>query len=73
MRAIDAAVSASMLMFAYCSVNTSSRDSSSRLESTLYFLNAEIVCLLVIHGSASTVVFRFARPRFAASLCQASE
>src|SRR5581483_11313054 len=62
-----------MLMFVtYCSVNTSSRDSSSRFESTLYFLNAATVCLFVIHGSASTVVLRLARPRFSASLCHSS-
>ena len=39
-RAIDAAVSASMLIFvAYCSAETSKRDSSSRSDSTPYLSN----------------------------------
>ena len=73
-RAIELAVSDSMLRFTeYCSVNTSRRASSSRLDSTLYFLNAARVDLSTSHGSASGVVGRLARPRFSASLCHASE
>ena len=71
---MDAAVSDSMLMIvAYCSVKTSYLASSSRFERTLYFLNDATVPFSMSHGSASGVVRRFSRPRFAASLCHASE
>ena len=73
MRAIVAAVSPSMFSSVeYCSAATSKRDSSSRLDSTLYFLNSATVLLSIIAGSASGVVRRFSRPRFSASVCHAS-
>ena len=74
MRAIDAAVSASMLSIVeYCSTKTSKRASSSRLESTLKRLKRPTVSFSTSHGSASGVERRFARPRFSASSCQACE
>ena len=73
MRAIVAAVSASMLaLITYCSIHTSKRDSSSRLDSTSYFSNAATVSSASTSGSASGVVRRFFSPRFSASACHSS-
>ena len=57
---------------AYCSAQTSKRDSSSRFESTPYFSNAETVVSASTSGSASGVVFRFFSPRRSASACHSS-
>ncbi len=73
-RAMLAAVSASMFsLVMYCSTNTSYRACSSRLPSTWYLANTCTVLAATNCGRASGVVRRFSRPRFSASLCQASE
>ena len=73
-RAIEAAVSASMLSFVvYCSTRTSKRDSSSRSDRTSYLENTSTVDFSTSHGSASGVWRRFASPRDSASACQSSE
>ena len=73
MRAIELVVSASMLaLVAYCSTQTSKRDSSSRLDSTPYFSNAATVGSDSTSGSASGVVRRFFSPRRSASSCHSS-
>ena len=72
-RAIDAAVSASMFtLTTYCSTNTSYREWSSRSESTPYSENTPTVWSSTSQGSASTVVRRFCRPRLSASACHSS-
>lgn len=45
---------------------------NSRSLNTLYLANSSTVSLRTITGSASTVFFRFGKPRFSASLCQSS-